>query len=309
MTRITVPNVINQQIAIAQKTLEGLGLNVGVQEIRLRDRSMPGSVVNQQPAAGTQVATGAMVMLTVKREGDPIQQMAPDDLQQNKAPNLNDPGAAEPNQQYQVPPEQRRGETAKDDDAAWWPLLNGVVYAQSNANTPVGQLGINAATGQPGEVPREDLITVFAPSERVRIAIGRSNTPYFSVDADAWAPLVSDNVLDGREGLTVKLRKGWIDPSAEAESWGAASPHAQFLWFRDPSGGLVTAQAIFDNAGEPQIAEEVTFDSIIHLATDTEQSNEESVNWVLMRDARAAVYHPLDQRAVPLALPNPPKFR
>ncbi|MDT3398269.1 Stk1 family PASTA domain-containing Ser/Thr kinase [Streptomyces sp. B1866] len=65
-TKISLPPVTNQTLADAKKQLEDLGLTVVTQETETADVD-PGTVTAQSPEAGTQVAPGSTVTLTVSK--------------------------------------------------------------------------------------------------------------------------------------------------------------------------------------------------------------------------------------------------
>ncbi len=69
--RVEVPSVVGQDREDARGTLEGAGLRVEIREQETADEE-PGTVLAQDPAAGTRVRSGTAVRLTVAAEPEEV---------------------------------------------------------------------------------------------------------------------------------------------------------------------------------------------------------------------------------------------
>jgi serine/threonine-protein kinase len=70
--RVAVPGVVGDELEEARRALEGAGLSVSVRE-RDDDEADPGTVLEQDPAAGTEVEKGSSVELVVAKESERVE--------------------------------------------------------------------------------------------------------------------------------------------------------------------------------------------------------------------------------------------
>ena len=68
---MTLPNVVGQQVEVAQKTLTSKNLNVRISEIASEDVPI-GQVISQTPSAGMEVKTHRIIHLTISKGGSNI---------------------------------------------------------------------------------------------------------------------------------------------------------------------------------------------------------------------------------------------
>jgi beta-lactam-binding protein with PASTA domain/predicted Ser/Thr protein kinase len=70
--KATVPAVVGETVDEATATLQNRGLRVAIEE-RTTEREEPGTVLSQDPAAGTEVEKGSTVELVVAKESDRVE--------------------------------------------------------------------------------------------------------------------------------------------------------------------------------------------------------------------------------------------